>query len=254
MQFSLHKIINLISVTFIFAIPAPNLSIILTQENGLEFNAFIRGDEWNNWYETMDGYSIAKNNQNVWKYAIDVDGAQFKLSNRDAHLTPIKINVEKHLRPIPNMIPPNHAEENPIDLAQVTREEFEIPLVLIDYPNMPHSYPPSDFGDLMNQEGYAGSQGATGSFRDLYIENSYGQFLPNTTIIGWFTADEDYQNYDLAQEIRKIHCKLNDNEKKLIKMNFFEGKTHKIISRDLEIPLGTVKSRIRNILTKMRNL
>jgi M6 family metalloprotease-like protein len=175
--------------------PASNVPITLTQANGLEFDAFIRGDEWNNWYETMDGYSISKNSQNVWKYAIDVDGVDFKLSNRDAHLTSNSINVEKHLRPISNIIPPNHAEENPIDLAQVTREEFEIPLVLIDYPNMPHSYPQSDFDDLMNQEGYAGSQGATGSFRDLYIENSYGQFLPNSTIIGWFTADEDYQNY-----------------------------------------------------------
>ncbi len=66
--------------------------------------------------------------------------------------------------------------------------------------------------------------------------------------------NEDSQNYDLSQEIREMQCKLNDNEKKLIKMNFFEGKTHKMISRDLEIPLGTVKSRIRNILTKMRKL
>ena len=195
MRFYLYKIIHLISLTFIFAMPASNVPITLTQANGLEFDAFIRGDEWNNWYETMDGYSISKNSQNVWKYAIDVDGVDFKLSNRDAHLTSNSINVEKHLRPISNIIPPNHAEENPIDLAQVTREEFEIPLVLIDYPNMPHSYPQSDFDDLMNQEGYAGSQGATGSFRDLYIENSYGQFLPNSTIIGWFTADEDYQNY-----------------------------------------------------------
>ncbi|SVE64491.1 uncharacterized protein METZ01_LOCUS517345 [marine metagenome] len=46
---------------------------------------------------------------------------------------------------------------------------------------------------------------------------------------------------------------LNVNEKKLIKMNFFEGKTHKIISQELEIPLGTVKSRIKNILKKMKN-
>ena len=30
------------------------------------------------------------------------------------------------------------------------------------------------------------------------------------------------------------------------------GKTHKNISEDLEIPLGTVKSKIRNILNKMR--
>jgi M6 family metalloprotease-like protein len=195
MRFSLYKIINLISITFIFAIPASNVPITLTQVNGLEFDAFIRGDEWNNWYETMDGYSISKNSQSVWKYAIDVDGVDFKLSNRDAHLTSISINVEKHLRPISNIIRPNHAEENPIDLSQITREEFEIPLVLIDYPNMPHSYPPSNFENLMNQEGYAGSQGETGSFRDLYIENSYGQFLPNSTIIGWFTAAEDYQNY-----------------------------------------------------------
>ena len=36
-------------------------------------------------------------------------------------------------------------------------------------------------------------------------------------------------------------------------MNFFEGKSHKNISQDLEIPLGTVKSRIRNILIKMKN-
>ena len=43
---------------------------------------------------------------------------------------------------------------------------------------------------------------------------------------------------------------LNLNEKKLIKMNFFEGKTHKIISKELEIPLGTIKSRIKNILKK----
>ena len=38
----------------------------------------------------------------------------------------------------------------------------------------------------------------------------------------------------------------------MIKMNFFQGKNHKIISNDLEIPLGTVKSRIRGILKKLK--
>lgn len=189
------KIIFILSISYLYAIPAINSPIKLTQANGIEFEAFVRGDEWNNWHETIDGYSIAKNNQNIWKYALNVEGTQFKLSNREAHLLPVGISVEKHLQPIPNFLPPNHAEENPIELSNMSREEFEIPLVLIDYPNMEHSYPPSNFDDLMNQEGYAGSQGATGSFRDLYIENSYGQFMPNSTIIGWFTAAEDYQNY-----------------------------------------------------------
>ena len=61
------------------------------------------------------------------------------------------------------------------------------------------------------------------------------------------------QNNDFEEEIKVLQNKLNKSEKKLIKMNFFEGKSHKIISKDLEIPLGTIKSRIRKILIKIRN-
>ena len=66
-------------------------------------------------------------------------------------------------------------------------------------------------------------------------------------------SKNNIQNNDFEEEIRVLQNKLNKNEKKLIKMNFFEGKSHKIISKDLEIPLGTIKSRIRKILTKIRN-
>ena len=61
------------------------------------------------------------------------------------------------------------------------------------------------------------------------------------------------KNKELEEKVMKMQSNLNNEEKKLIKMNFLEGKTHKKISSDLEIPLGTVKSRIRNILTKMKN-
>ena len=60
------------------------------------------------------------------------------------------------------------------------------------------------------------------------------------------------QTKDAELEVGKIHSKLSKSEKKLIKMSFFEGKSHKMISKDLEIPLGTVKSRIRNLLKKMK--
>ena len=66
-------------------------------------------------------------------------------------------------------------------------------------------------------------------------------------------SKNNIQNNDFEEEIRVLQNKSNENEKKLIKMNFFEGKSHKIISKDLEIPLGTIKSRIRKILTKIRN-
>ena len=66
-------------------------------------------------------------------------------------------------------------------------------------------------------------------------------------------SKNDIQNNDFEEKIGLIQNKLNKNERKLIKMNFFEGKSHKIMSKELEIPLGTIKSRIRKILTKIRN-
>jgi RNA polymerase sigma-70 factor (ECF subfamily) len=80
--------------------------------------------------------------------------------------------------------------------------------------------------------------------------------FPHNTIdlIEALYPEEKIQYEDSQEKVRKMQEMLNEKEKKLIKMNFFEGKTHKIISKDLEIPLGTVKSRIRNILIKMKNL
>ena len=69
-----------------------------------------------------------------------------------------------------------------------------------------------------------------------------------------YSNNNDNLNDNLNDKLENIQSKLNENEKKLIRMNFFEGKTHNIISRDLEIPLGTVKSRIKSILSKMRKL
>ena len=59
-------------------------------------------------------------------------------------------------------------------------------------------------------------------------------------------------DYEIESTIKDITKDLDENQKKLIKMSFFEQKSHKNISRELEIPLGTVKSRIRAILTKMQ--
>ncbi len=65
--------------------------------------------------------------------------------------------------------------------------------------------------------------------------------------------NDNIQELIIEEKVTEMQSILNVNEKKLIKMSFFQGKTHKIISQELEIPLGTVKSRIRSILKKMKN-
>ena len=59
-------------------------------------------------------------------------------------------------------------------------------------------------------------------------------------------------DYELESTINSITQELDENQKKLIKMSFFEQKSHKNIAEELEIPLGTVKSRIRATLNKMQ--
>ena len=56
---------------------------------------------------------------------------------------------------------------------------------------------------------------------------------------------------EVKKQIERINDELDEQQKIIIKMNFFENKSHKKIADELEIPLGTVKSRIRHILTKM---
>ena len=59
---------------------------------------------------------------------------------------------------------------------------------------------------------------------------------------------------ETRDQVKKLNQELDENQRRIIKMSFFENKSHKKIADELEIPLGTVKSRIRHILIKMQRL
>ena len=64
--------------------------------------------------------------------------------------------------------------------------------------------------------------------------------------------NKESNDFEIESIINKITEDLDKNQKKLIKMSFFEQKSHKNIAEELEIPLGTVKPRIRATLNKMQ--
>lgn len=47
---------------------------------------------------------------------------------------------------------------------------------------------------------------------------------------------------------------LGDPRGKILRMVFLEDKTHEVVSRELEMPLGTVKSHVRRGLERLRNV
>ena len=85
---------------------------------------------------------------------------------------------------------------------------------------------------------------------DFYRKNQ--KKVSNEDVRDFLYENDKSNDYEIESTINKITEDLDQNQKKLIKMSFFEQKSHKIIAAELEIPLGTVKSRIRATLSKMQ--
>jgi RNA polymerase sigma-70 factor (ECF subfamily) len=54
--------------------------------------------------------------------------------------------------------------------------------------------------------------------------------------------------------IKRLLLKLKDEHRMLIDLSYFQGYTHEQIAKVLDMPLGTVKTRIRTALTQLRAL
>jgi RNA polymerase sigma factor (sigma-70 family) len=54
--------------------------------------------------------------------------------------------------------------------------------------------------------------------------------------------------------LKKVLTKLKEEQKILIELSYFQGYTHEEIAKALDIPLGTVKTRIRTALIQLRKM
>jgi RNA polymerase sigma-70 factor (ECF subfamily) len=54
--------------------------------------------------------------------------------------------------------------------------------------------------------------------------------------------------------LKKVLQKLKEEQRLLINLSYYQGFTHEQISKALDIPLGTVKTRIRSALIQLRTL
>jgi RNA polymerase sigma-70 factor (ECF subfamily) len=66
--------------------------------------------------------------------------------------------------------------------------------------------------------------------------------------------DLDLEAYDLdvAEQVREVLATLSDGERRAIELAYFGGHTYREVARILDQPEGTIKSRIRTGLTRLR--
>jgi RNA polymerase sigma-70 factor (ECF subfamily) len=83
-----------------------------------------------------------------------------------------------------------------------------------------------------------------------YQDSLKNQSLPDDVNIMTQSVKQNTDDYGL----KKLVSKLKDEQKVLIDLSYFQGFTHEEIAKSLNIPLGTVKTRIRSALTQLRTL
>jgi len=94
---------------------------------------------------------------------------------------------------------------------------------------------------------------AIDKIRSKTYQNSLkNQPLPETvsSIIGNTVVDPQINDIGL----KKLVNKLKKEHRELIELSYFQGFTHEEISKLLNLPLCTVKTRIRSALTQLRTL
>jgi M6 family metalloprotease-like protein len=222
---SLSAACCLLPATGLQAAPAEPSAVRKVQPDGTEIVILQRGDEKVHWMETLDGYTLLYDSARYVAYATTDDAGHLIASNvryrgdrSDAqNATPEGgALLQKGLRYSPAQVAVLQQRWEATRAAQQQRAaaspvvgEKKALCVLMQYPDMPMVKSRQDFENLLSQEGYS-VDGAVGSVRDFYLENSYGQMMLNVTVVGPYTAAHGHDEYgdksgrydgaDLAQE------------------------------------------------------
>jgi immune inhibitor A len=188
------------------ALPAPHQ---MEQPNGYRFSARLWGDEKNHGWETIDGYTIAKDPvTKYWYYTPNQDRAIQLQSAAMVGTNGAPAGLTAHLRPAGSAHPRNYnssvssapisnqggrnamLQSSTIQRTPVTGTR-KIPVLMVNFSDTTPTYDHADFQNLLFGTG-------TGSMKDYYEEVSYGAFsvAPGSAgVTGWYTASGTHAYY-----------------------------------------------------------
>jgi RNA polymerase sigma-70 factor (ECF subfamily) len=95
---------------------------------------------------------------------------------------------------------------------------------------------------------------------DHHRRESRGGMIEASNVEIEFQIDDSPQpdsvlaTFQSEDRVRSALTKLSDDQMRVVELSFFEEKAHAEIAQILGIPLGTVKSRLRLAMARLRNL
>lgn len=185
-----------------FSPPAP-YAITVSLPDGQSLDIIAKGDDHFHWTETTDGYTVLKNENGYYEFAVERNGQLIKSGIRasDPEKRSLQdmrklVSISKHLTPELQVVGPAArtlaplGSNNDVIPAVPSQGKVKLLAICIEYPDLPHSKDVEYFSSMLN-EGVEGKP----SFRDYYLKNSYGKFDVSVDVIGWVKASNNYDYY-----------------------------------------------------------
>lgn len=176
------------------------------QPDGTTVTIQMRGDEWIHWAETSDGYTVLSGQKNGYEYAVNDADGNLALSGILAHNPKQRTSAENSFiqniqkqaffskKQTTEMKAFLNGSGNPkaaMSAGFPTTGTRKLLVILANFSNTSTSIPQTTFNNYMNQTNY----NSTGSFKDYYLEVSYGQLTLNSTVTAWVKLSNTHNYY-----------------------------------------------------------
>lgn len=185
------------------SVPPSPLPLRVELPDGSSIQLLAKGNDFSHWSETLDGYAVVRNPRGFYEYAV-LQGDQlvgsgiraYDPGERTLQQSRQIVGINKHIAPSSEKgayshdISPLGSQSSALQAAVPSKGQVKLLAICIEYPDLPHTYSTERIGQMLN-EGLDGKP----SFRDYFLENSYGQLDLQVDVAGWYTADENFDYY-----------------------------------------------------------
>lgn len=190
----------------LLAVTAREDTLRYTQPDGSRLTLLLHGDEFCHWASTADGYTVLSNALGTYEYATADENGRLSFSGRQAHNPDLRsdaesgwlLSVSKGLRfsrqqvdEVRARMTASAGSDAPLTGGFPTLGTRKLLMILANFSNTATTYDQATFNNFMNQPNFNG----TGSFRDYYLEVSYGQLTVNTTVTVWVNLPGTHDFY-----------------------------------------------------------
>jgi M6 family metalloprotease-like protein len=218
-MFSMKKYVFFVIAILFFATkqtsaaPAVPWPVDYQLPDGTEITIQLRGDERVNWAETPDGFTLLRNSEGFWEYAVIDQSGDLQLSGVRANNTSKrKVNERKLLSTLPKGL--NYSESQTESLFEIRNMKnslpqklgvdpfvltgvVRIPVILVGFADKPFTLSKETFEMLLNQPNLTSILGSNvpGSLHDYFSAVSYGQLDLQVDVFGPYTLSGNIRTY-----------------------------------------------------------